>query len=77
MTELAYVEPYLKKLHGNVEGNTDIENQFLILYTLDQDDFYDKSEYENFSNFISINTTQREEVFSRDENAQHNTIRNY
>ena len=32
MTEIAFVEPYLPMLHGNVEGNTDIENQFLTLF---------------------------------------------
>jgi len=77
MTEIAYVEPYLKKLHGNIENNIDIENQFLILYTLDHNDFYNKSEYEDFHSFVNENTRQIENVFSHHENAQHNTIRNY
>lgn len=80
MTELAFVEPYLKKLHGNVESNIDdidIENQFLILYTVSNREFFDKDEYEEFYNFVGINTTQIEDVFRNDESIQHNTIRNY
>ena len=77
MTELAFVEPYLPMLHGNVEGDTDIENQFLTLFTVDQDEFYDKSEYENFNNFVSRQTTRTHQLLCYNENAQHNTIRNY
>lgn len=77
MTELAFVEPYLPTLHGDVEGNTDIENQFLTLYTVDQDEFYDKNEYEYFNRFVLRQTTTTHRVLRYNQTAQHNTIRNY
>lgn len=76
--EIAFVEPYLKKLHCHENNNeSNIDSQFLILYTVSKNEFFNKNEYYEFCNFVQTNTTQIENVLHNHENIQHNTIRNY
>jgi len=74
MIEIAFIEPYLKKLHGN---NDNLKNKFLILYTISKNEFFNKDEYEEFCDFVDDNTTTIELRFGDDENILHDNIRNF
>lgn len=76
MLTLSYVQPYHNSLHGT-NNNTNLNNNFLNLYSLTHDEFFDTIEFNELNNFIIEKTLELYNHNKNNSNMQHLSIRNY
>lgn len=76
MLTLSYVQPYHTSLHG-IHNNINLNNNFLNLYSLTRDEFFDTIEFNEMNNFISNQTLQLYNNNKNNTDMQHLNIRNY